>query len=1652
MIESNVINWLDFGDSIQKIDIYSKNKILFIFRAFRILIKNRTPVAIEIILMIISFLQLLCVSSFFIEPEEDILIIILNYFRNIFLVPDLISIDSKYYIKFFIANNAIIYIDIILFLIILFTSKIIKLNSASYLINLINTIIFYYYIGPAIEVSLMSFWCEENNFKFISVKCNSSSTHILYIFFSMLSCLLFICISLLYSIFYNEIGSISIHSNEKFTRIDSKYELYSLFIKIIIFTFYSIIKMKENINKLKIIFIGIIFFLNISISIYIYKFVYYYYNIINYIIYIGWVLNSWLCLCIFLKEIFEIKNISSSIVIGWVILIILIIKMNQIKEKLLVTQTNILDFENIKDIEMYNNILLNHLVNKNDMVSKIFLYGNIKIFEEYLIHNPELNYHYQKLLKDNFLNKKLNNELDLQILSFIYIIYTIHVQKTKFRDEIALYMSYFLINKLNNINFAIYLCSKINASGFGLYYKYLLSEEIKENLIYKLNNPNNESITHVQIGCIILYYLYIELLKIKIYDGINGQVDYFEILKSNVATTKSSSNLLKTANKILNTKKEILKIWKYIIKLNPFSDEAYKDYMLYLDNILQDTILAREESKNYNIINGKNIAKKNDAYHNMFLIDKSSILLIDGYLSTGKILYSSPNFPILFGYNSKDILNFNIDDLLPNVIQSFHKEVMEEAIKYSNIEYKFKKTINSLLKNKNGGICKIKLFIKTVPNLNFGLIYYAYLQKEFQSNFLIIADKELKINGFSEMVDEGSSFTMGLGYNLSHSLYGYHIGLIIPDILPLLVYQNDEFHFLKKDLELKGYLYQVNDLMKIKSKVDIILNKIKNNKNNNQPQYEDCLQNINEEFNKLITELNNQKIKPFSIFYTIQMFSFLEGKYKYYRINITDDIITGNEKIIVFNKKLEESKKFKSSFYSDYKSISKTKISKETDIKKKNHEGNKIIKIGKQILDSHHQENLNEKIDINEENNEKKNHKNNESINNLMDNNEKEKSKSKKNNKINIYSSPLIQSEVGSNINKIKLKIMKKKDPYPLLIMKYSVLAFIIITIFCFIYNNILIKEYFNDISFFFESNLIFNMTKMSVAIIYIMVLNIKWELHHCLISVPGPNYTELYDSIIETNIDYLLKVKNATNKFGKEFRNILESKRNIKLNIYGYEEKFQNYNFNFENIINYIINGGINTIKLHSSLLKISSHSEHNLDPLSFGFNEIVDLQNETYTYYYSDINGFIGKEKNQKIKSFSNIFPLIINSIIIFCILILYIFSIIKMNNLEVLFLEKLINFNSTNFEDYLKNLDKIKKKLQNDNNVEEEEKEEIDINDSYSKKISKKEDNQNKELNEKKQTKKFRTDKNKAGKAMKQKRNKIKIMSSFFIKKNIFFIIQIIFIIIISLSYYIVTIIIEINKKNEFLKFDELNNDIICVFKDSFDTYMYLKKELEYFEDTLDNCKVTDKKYIMRIPTLDKVSMPSFGNSLIQITQDFGFKGESLSNFTLLFKENACKVLDLDAYSAYMCVTQFNDYLFLGIENTISRINSNFGTIIEEFNSINGNGNLFLQMMNRSRFRRFEVFIMFYYQNALIQAEKIFNNLRSQELENILFLMKIILIIYAIVTCILFCLVVYLVNYTKSLLISFLSFIGILPFKYIIEDEKFYKEIISFGNSFF
>ena len=526
--------------------------------------------------------------------------------------------------------------------------------------------------------------------------------------------------------------------------------------------------------------------------------------------------------------------------------------------------------------------------------SKILIFGIIKKFEEFISNNPEINYQYQNLINNEYLNKKFNKEDSLPILSIIYLIYTFFYEKALNKDIITFHLCYFLINKFNNVTYASLLCSKLKSKGHKeLYYKYLLIEDIKEYLILKLNKKTKkESIKQIQLGSAILYYLYIDLFKLKVYDAICTQIDYFDLLKNSVTTNKTTENILKSGENIFKVRKEIITIWNKIIKLNPFCDDCYGDYMLYLDTILQDEILVREQSKNYQLLKNNKSQEKYNIYHTMFVRDTSTILLVDGYLSSGKIIYASPNFSLLFMYSGKELTSLTIDDLLPNIVQTFHKELIDNAIKISNIKYIFKDPRDSLIKNKIGGLVNIKLFVKPVPNLSYGLIYFTYIQKIHESNFNILLDKDLKVNGFTETAEITIEYTVNKGFDLSYNIIGNHIGVVIPDILSLLEYKDEEFNITKTDCELKGNLYSVEKVKDLKYKIDSILERIKKNKADGE---ENDPQNIKNDLNSLINDFYDDKIKSFSIFYKVKLYTFLDGKYKYYKVFINNDMMKENE-------------------------------------------------------------------------------------------------------------------------------------------------------------------------------------------------------------------------------------------------------------------------------------------------------------------------------------------------------------------------------------------------------------------------------------------------------------------------------------------------------------------------------------------------------------------------------------------------------------------------------------------------------------------------------------------------------------------------------------------------------------------------------------
>ena len=907
MIESNIINWIELGDSMQKLDVYGKRKMVTLFNFLRILmIYNSFNTTFFIILHFIFFIQMAMLCLIDVPSEGDWIIRILLFFKDIFLFEDIIQGSISYKIAIIIVSiMTLLIIASVVFLMVCIFRDQITFKLPIRILNFIIILLIYYIIGPIVNICLLFSKCSGGVHEYLKVECFRDISHSLISVASIINLIFFLLFSLAMSLYYNEIGTLS-NANVK-TRINCNYEIYSNIAKIIIFIFQYIIQYYANGKKIYKLLLEIYIFINCAgFTYYVYRTVLFHDERMNLMVHYGWLFTAWFALGIFLKTLLEINDITAFILAGWIILGVIYYLIIKFREEFLITDFNILEAKEIKDIELFKEILLN-LLFENSFKSKIYLIGFIKKFEEHLKTSPELNEKYKKLTTDPYLCKRLNKETTLPIYTIIYIIYEYHIKHAKLKLDIALNMSYFLINKLKNPTYAIELCSSLSVEGYKhLYFKYMLMEGIKEYLVNKIDKSNDRSsVKHVQISSVILYNIYIDMFKLKIYDATTSQIDYFEILKNTVTTSKSTQTFLKVGETILKIRNDILTLWNKIVELNPFSDESAKDYMLYLQGILQDDVFASSEEKKYKSLKNNKLSERNSVYHQMFMSELSAIILIDGHNNNGKLLYMTPNFPNLFSFNGRELLNTTIDDLLPDTIKTFHQDLIENAIKFSNLNYLFKNQRDFILKGKNGGLYNVKIFIKCIPNLSFGLIYIGYITKTQEHSFVIVLDKDLYINGFTEMTKSGAPFTMNNNYGLTQSLYGHHIGTVIPEILLQMEYKDEKFIVPKNEVELKGNLYPVSTWKELDHKLDAVLNKIREN-GSLQDQDDDKRETI-KEYDKLLHEITAKYPHAFSVFYRISTRTFINGKYTYHRLVITNDLVNLNEPSIKDNKSLDKS-------------------------------------------------------------------------------------------------------------------------------------------------------------------------------------------------------------------------------------------------------------------------------------------------------------------------------------------------------------------------------------------------------------------------------------------------------------------------------------------------------------------------------------------------------------------------------------------------------------------------------------------------------------------------------------------------------------------------------------------------------------------------
>ena len=1660
MIEENIIEWLEISDTIQKIDIYNGKNPPLLFKTNYILSQyGQFSEYFYLLVIFLYFAQIWELNILKINVEEDGILEIMEYLRKIFLLQDFIN-DNKTFVILFVTTLSLFIISLLLSIINVIALK--NQNKYRFFISLnaLINIIFIYYLGIVnIETILNAILCVENNKLVI---CSFKKIYFLIRFILIIFYIVMMVISLICSsLYFNNIGSIN-GSNVK-SRINCNFTIIIFIIKLIYAFFHFILNGPLNGDNYYLLIYGyyLIFLLgNFCTFVYTYNKLFYYNPLIHKLFFYGWLYTTWFSFCIFFKKLINIKDITLFVIIGLIIITVGFHYNNKYRLFTLITEFNIFEANSLKEIEIYTSMLLT-LLKEKDNKSKILISGVIKRFEEYLSTNAELSGQYYKLLNDKHLQKKFTSYNELTILSIISIIYSHNIEKSKDSTDIILTNCYFLVNKFKNPVYAIWLCSKIKSSShIQSYYKYVLMEEIKEYLTNILKkNTNKLTIKHVQISSVILFNQYVDLFKMKIYDATCSQIEYFDILKNSAITAKTTENFLKIGEDILTLRKDILNLWEKIISLNPFSDESEKDYMIYLDTILQDDVLLKTEEKRFNTLKTEKLSERNNPYYSMFNQELSVVLLADGYSYNGKIFYATPNFASLFMFTGKEVLNTSIDDLLPDVIQNFHRFLIEDAIKYSNLTYVFKKQRDSLLKGKNGLIFNIKLYVKPSPNLSFGLIFFIYIQKFQEQNFIIILDEHLKVSGFTEMNSTGTNFTMNNNnYGLSHYVNGHHIGLIIPDIILQMNYDNksNSFSLSKTDIDLKGSLYSIHNLKDLDSKIEKVLDVLKERKNNEA--YNENKMSSFEEYDELLRELNLNHPKSYSIFFRIELHSFVSGKYKYYRIYVINDLLSGNENPIEI-----QSQNANTLSYEDDNNFFNNQKLKLKDLNKAsnytittNHmdypnKGQKLIRLRTEQNRKSNILNINDVNNIKKQTNIKGININEEDNHNKL--NDEESSNDNNKNNINVnYSkrshptSILTQSSAESvEFNKLKNEIINKNDSFYVKLMKYLYIFFMILDLLLIVYDFLLTVGKINSMSAYLKENQFFNYIKICSACIYQSTINLKMIKKgfigedQCILA----SCHNLYGSILENCLKEVKMQKNNISYFHKDFQAIFEQK--IHVDLYIYNRTFTDHlSLDMNNFLNLIISHGMRIIANLSDIFD----NETDVDSLGILLVYAENLIANSIKFFYSDYSSFVDTEKESKFNKVTYNPPirLIISFFLFLLLIIIFVYLICKINFMELYFLDRLINFTSTSFDEYLKKLDELKKKFRDDTNDDEDKNgdeldgkgDDAEVKNENNSKIKDTIKNSNNKNSKKK--------KSKQNKLQQQRMKKKKIMSKYFYKMNLFFGLKIGLISVLSLSYFILTLALFKRMKNNYKKFDSTMEEINTAYFDSFKIFLTFIEQMNKYMD--DNNKTN-----LMIPKDSEIARPKFGNSLMYLTRSSKYSKEALNRLNTLYSNNACEILCSDnEYEKKICEHIFSSILTKGMEQAIIQMGIIITSVIDELNSLKEYKTLREILMPNTSFSDYETYVGRFMLFSYLKTQEIFEIFRVNENVYMCSISNILLVSFFVIKIILILFMLYLIYSYKNVINSFFNFIGILPAKFIYDDDYLYKTILKLEKEFY
>ena len=138
-------------------------------------------------------------------------------------------------------------------------------------------------------------------------------------------------------------------------------------------------------------------------------------------------------------------------------------------------------------------------------------------------------------------------------------------------------------------------------------------------------------------------------------------------------------------------------------------------------------------------------------------------------------------------------------------------------------------------------------------------------------------------------------------------------------------------------------------------------------------------------------------------------------------------------------------------------------------------------------------------------------------------------------------------------------------------------------------------------------------------------------------------------------------------------------------------------------------------------------------------------------------------------------------------------------------------------------------------------------------------------------------------------------------------------------------------------------------------------------------------------------------------------------------------------------------FSSILTRGIEQSIVQMGIVITSFLDELVSVKSIQQLKNLFANSTNFQSYEAFMRKFLLNAFWKTQDIFEVFREDKKDDILKINNILLVLFIIIDMVIFSFLVYFIYSYVAVLNSFLNFIGILPSKFISDDEALYQNII-------